>query len=161
MRVEGARRLLAAAAILSCSIPCMARAAPGAGAADSARADARADSARVGAPADPTSPADTTRPAGVTHPAGGARPVWRAGAPAAPFSLAAPPALVAAAASAIDVAAERKLGAASLEDVLRMRRAVFVGALPVFGPTQGSLALPDGGGPIGLDGWTNEAERAT
>ena len=50
----------------------------------------------------------------------------------------------------IDMAAERKLGAASLADALRLRRAAIAGALPLPGPTQGSLRLPDGGGPIRL-----------
>ncbi len=61
----------------------------------------------------------------------------------------------------IDLIAERKAGAASLENVLRLRWAAFLAPLPLFGPTQGSLALPDGGGPVRLDGWIREGERAT
>jgi len=93
-------------------------------------------------------PADTSR-ASVAGPAASARaplPTSTAKVPAAP---------------PIDVVQARKIGSASLEDLLRLRRPVWLGALPLFGPTQGSLALPDGGGPIRLDGWSNEAERAT
>ena len=56
---------------------------------------------------------------------------------------------------------ERKLGVASLEDVLPLRRAIFLAPLPLFGPTEGSLALPDGGGSFRLSGWGDEAERTT
>src|SRR5207249_2365872 len=61
----------------------------------------------------------------------------------------------------VDMIVERKLGVASLEDVLPLRRALFVAPLPLFGPTEGSLALPDGGGRLRLNGWENEAEHTT
>ncbi len=61
----------------------------------------------------------------------------------------------------IDMTVERKLGVASLEEALRLRRPVLLGALPLFGPTQGSLAVPDAGSPIRLDGWIHAAERST
>jgi hypothetical protein len=61
----------------------------------------------------------------------------------------------------IDLTSERKAGAASLENVLRFRWATFLAPIPLFGPTQGSLTLPDGGGPVRLDGWIREGERAT
>lgn len=61
----------------------------------------------------------------------------------------------------LDLRAERSLGAASLEDAIRFRRALVLGALPLQGATVGSLALPDGGGPIRIELQGNEAERAT
>ncbi|HYQ89303.1 MAG TPA: hypothetical protein VEU09_06720, partial [Candidatus Binatia bacterium] len=61
----------------------------------------------------------------------------------------------------IDLIDERKAGAASLENVLPLRWAAFLAPLPLFGPSQGSLSLPDGGGPVRLDGWIREGERAT
>ena len=61
----------------------------------------------------------------------------------------------------IDAAAERKEGAASLEDLLPTRRAVFLAPLPVTGPTQGSLRLPDGGGRVRLDGSLLASETTT
>ena len=65
------------------------------------------------------------------------------------------------AAPAIDVTAERKLGAASLEDVIRFHRAVILDVLPVSGPTEGALALPDGGGAIRLGIPLEPAQRTT
>ena len=97
----------------------------------------------------------------------------RAAPPAIPDSArAAPPARVAARigvtvepklwiAAPIDMTVERTLGIASLEDALRLRRPLLLTPLPLFGPTEGSLALPDGGGSLRLNGWGNEAERAT
>jgi hypothetical protein len=61
----------------------------------------------------------------------------------------------------IDVAAERKEGAASLEELFPGRIAVSLAPLPVSGPSQGSLRLPDGGGPIRLDGWARAGETTT
>jgi len=61
----------------------------------------------------------------------------------------------------IDVAAERKEGAASLEDLLPTRRAVFLAPLPVSGPSQGSLHLPDGGGRVRLEDWLLASETTT
>jgi hypothetical protein len=61
----------------------------------------------------------------------------------------------------IEMLPERKVGVASLEDLLRFRRGHLVEALPLFGPTQGEIALPDGGGFVGLDGWTSREEHAT
>ncbi len=61
----------------------------------------------------------------------------------------------------VDMIAERKAGVASLEDALRLRRPVFVSALPLSGPTEGAIELPDGGGTVRLDGWIEAAERAT
>jgi len=102
----------------------------------SARAAQRAvaDSARAGAPA----PRDSTR---ASSPA-----------PAAPSMRVVAP---------VDMTVERKLGVVSLEDVLPLRRAVFLAPLPLFGPAEGSLALPDGGGRLRLNGWEDEAEHAT
>jgi hypothetical protein len=116
-----------------------------------------ADSVRAGPPAPRDSirafspaPADTSRasaaaqaPAGVAPPAPAiTAPSMRVGGP-------------------VDMTVERKLGAASLEDVLPLRRAFFLAPLPLFGPTEGSLALPDGGGRLRLNGWENEAEHTT
>ncbi|HEY2924135.1 MAG TPA: hypothetical protein VGJ98_04145, partial [Candidatus Eisenbacteria bacterium] len=148
MRAEGARRLVAAAILMSCPIVSMAFAAPPAG--------GTADSARVApaaGPGLPPAPADSARvPPAAADSASGETPEDSTRAEPESAAPIAPP---------IDMVSERKLGAASLEDVLRLRRAVFVGALPLFGPTQGSIALPDGGGLFGLDGWSNGSERAT
>jgi hypothetical protein len=142
MRAEGALRLVAVATLVSCSLPTVGFAVvQTGGAADSASVlparTTAADSARG------FSAGDSAR---VVLPADSASAGPKPGAPIAP---------------PIDLVAERKFGAASLEDALRMRRAVFVSVLPLFGPTQGSLALPDGGGPLGLDGWILGSERAT
>ncbi|MBI4364498.1 MAG: hypothetical protein HY568_03625 [Candidatus Latescibacteria bacterium] len=64
-------------------------------------------------------------------------------------------------ASPVDLTMERKLGAASLEDALRLRRAAILGALPVYGPSDGSLRIPDGGSPIRLSGHVSAVERTT
>ncbi len=61
----------------------------------------------------------------------------------------------------IDVLGERKLGVASLEDAVRLHRGVILSPLPVSGPAEGPLAMPDGGGPIRLLSSLDPAERAT
>src|SRR5437867_10011846 len=109
----------------------------------------------------PAAPADTLRRVGPAAPAHSLLPVWLGApadtvrhqrrAPRNPRGVTAP----------IDMGVERKLGSASLEDAVRIRRAVILGALPVFGPTQGSLRLPDGGGPIRLSETGDESVRAT
>jgi len=102
-------------------------------------------------PPGPSAAADTAR-------ARSAPPPIRPSAPAAPAPAdsARAPAL-----RAVDLIAERKAGAASLEDILPLQWAAYLAPLPLFGPTQGSLAAPDGGGPVRLDGWIREGERAT
>ncbi len=94
-------------------------------------------------------------PMGVALAAGPAA-VPRVAAPADSV-LPAPPAADSASAGApavpsIVMHAERKLGAASLADAVRLRRAAIAVALPLSGPTQGSLLVPGGGGPLRLDG---------
>jgi len=65
------------------------------------------------------------------------------------------------AAGSIDVDAQRKMGAASLEDALRFHRAAAISVLPISGPTEGSLALPGGGGPVRLLTSFLDTQRAT
>ena len=62
---------------------------------------------------------------------------------------------------AIDMTSERKQGSASLEDLLPLRRPAILNALPVSGPTQGSLHLPGGGSEVRLDGWVHGGETTT
>ena len=50
----------------------------------------------------------------------------------------------------IDVARDRMHGVASLEEAVRLRRAAYLVALPMAGPPQGSVILPDGGGALGI-----------
>lgn len=64
-------------------------------------------------------------------------------------------------AAPIEMGTARKLGAASLEDAVRLRRAALLAALPVFGPTQGSIRLPDGGGSIRLSEAGDDAVHTT
>ena len=61
----------------------------------------------------------------------------------------------------IDIDAQRKIGAASLEDAVRFHRAAAISVLPISGPTEGSLELPDGGGPIRLRASFLDTQRAT
>jgi len=109
----------------------------------------------------PASPAaaDTTQARTAPHAADSTRA--RSALPAAAPSPADTARASAPALRAIDLIEERKAGAASLENVLPMRWAVFLSPLPLFGPAQGSLALPDGGGPVRVDGWIRDGERAT
>jgi len=65
------------------------------------------------------------------------------------------------AAGSIDAAALRKLGAASLEEAVLLHRAAVISVLPISGPMEGSLALPDGGGPIRLSTPWMDPQRAT
>src|SRR5882672_6292201 len=61
----------------------------------------------------------------------------------------------------IDIDAQRKIGAASLEDAVRFHRAAAISVLPISGPTEGSLELPDGGGPVRLLTSFLDTQRAT
>ena len=148
MPADGKRLLVAATAMFLCSAVSVSRAAGAPAAADSVRAaPAAADSARAASAA-----ADTTRVANPpVHPL--------ASIDRNRLTLELPE--LHADARSIDVAAERKLGAASIEDAIRFKRAVSVGVLPLSGPTQGSLPLPDGGGPIRLGSFLDPVERST
>ena len=64
-------------------------------------------------------------------------------------------------AGGIDVAAERKSGVLTLEELLPLWRAVLVAPLPLYGPTQGAVDLPDGGGPVRPDAWIHAGEATT
>ncbi len=147
MRPKRALHLLALGAWVLISTHSSARAAQ----------QAVADSARAGPPAPPDStrasspaPVDTSRASAGAHvPTRVASPTPVIPAPS--MGVVAP----------VDMIVERKLGVASLEDVLPLRRALFVAPLPLFGPTEGSLALPDGGGRLRLNGWEDEAEHTT
>ena len=157
MRAEGALRLIVLGAWILISTPPVARAAP----------EAVADTVRFGPPAPPgiipapsPAPADTSRapaPADTSRAAVGVVPPSTRAAPT-PARIAALPTGVHA---PVDMTVERKLGVASLEAALPLHRAVFLARLPLFGPAEGPLALPDGGGHIHLQGWGNEAEHAT
>jgi len=148
MQARAARRFAVALVLLLCSTWCIPRVArpQGTPAGTTARTAASPADTTVRAATPPDStvraaavPQDTTRAAAARAAATGHVPVARA----------------------IDVVAERKVGGGSLEDILPLRRPVFLSPLPLFGPIQGVLALPDGGGPIRLEGVSNAAERAT
>ena len=61
----------------------------------------------------------------------------------------------------IDLVRERTQGAASLEEILRLRRATFLQSLPIYGPPQGTLLLADGGGPIHPASHRQESDGST
>src|SRR5882672_8145376 len=140
MRAE-AQMLLAALLFLSVLSP--ARAGAVAGDADSTRTTAP--------PASAPRDSAATVPAPLPPPSG----IQRSRLTVEPFPE--PPQ----AAGSIDVDAQRKMGAASLEDALRFHRAAAISVLPISGPTEGSLALPDGGGPVRLLTSFLDTQRAT
>ena len=61
----------------------------------------------------------------------------------------------------IDLRRERTQGTASLEEALRLRRAAFLQALPIYGPPQGALLLADGRGPIHAASPRQESDGST
>src|SRR6266850_2405491 len=67
----------------------------------------------------------------------------------------------AASARRIDLTEARKRGNATLEEALLERCAVLESALPLFGPIQAPLALPDAGTPIRIEGERSASEAAT
>src|SRR5881628_3478803 len=123
MRPRAARRFAAVLLLMLCWAPCVPR-------------DARSEGASADSTARPAAPPDSVARAG-----GAPRDTSRAAAARTIAPTRVP------VARAIDVGAERKVGAVSLEDILPLRRPVFLNPLPPFPPSQGVLALPDGGCP--------------
>ncbi len=135
---------------------------------DSAHAGAAADSARAagGAPAAPTDSLHAPgRPKTLQgellrfHPGGARADTSRA--PAASAAAAPRPRAALPHGVRVDLDAARREGVFEPDAALRERRAVVAAPLPVFGPLQGPLALPDGGGSLRVAGTAGHDDVAT